>query len=100
MTPYERLQARATEVLGHRLLREDWLIMDYNFDHDYYDKKYEKPIYEGAAVKCVCVYDLPEDRQEQFIQEFKEYELTNPFNPDDYDPQDFEPVDYAPKDNK
>ena len=96
LTPYRKLQTRAKELLGRYLLYDEWCLLDFrNFDHEYYDKKYETPTEEGAAIKCTYIYNLPEERQEEYLKDIKQYDSHHPFNPHDYDEYDYEPKTWA-----
>ena len=71
----ERFQKKAKKIVGHELeLEEDYMLMDIQSDNIYYDKNYEKLYREGGSLKVVYIYDLPEERQEEYLRDFKEWE--------------------------
>lgn len=71
---YNNFQKLARQIVGHTLDVEDYRIMDFDSGHSYYDKSFEEPLKEGSAAKCVYIYNLPESRQREFLEEFKHYE--------------------------
>ena len=81
LTPEEEEQARldafqklAKQIVGHTLTVEDYRIMDYNSDNYYYERDLAVPLNEGSSIYCMYIYDLPVDRQKQYLEEFKQYE--------------------------
>ena len=72
---YNRFQTLAKQILGHIVTEiEDYRIMDYNSNSLYYSKEVEEPIREGSSVKCVYIYNLPEEKQIEYLEELKHYE--------------------------
>lgn len=72
---FKKFQNLAKQILGHTLDDiDDYRIVDYNSDNIYYDREVAEPIREGSAIKCVYIYNLPEQKQREYLEEFKHYE--------------------------
>lgn len=72
---YDRFQTLAKQILGHPVTDiEYYRIMDYDSDSLYYDKDLAEPISEGSSVKCMYIYNLPEKKQIEYLEELKHYE--------------------------
>lgn len=72
---FKKFQALAKQIVGHELTDiEDYRLIDYDSDSIYYDKSVEEPIKEGSVVQCVYIYNLPEQKQREYLEEFKHYE--------------------------
>lgn len=72
---YDRFQTLAKQILGHAVTEiEDYRIMDYNSDNLYYDEALTEPISEGSSIKCMYIYNLPEKKQIEYLEELKHYE--------------------------
>lgn len=71
---FNSFQKLAKQIVGHTLDVEDYRIMDYNSDHNYYDRDYAVPLNEGSSIYCVYIYDLPLQRQRQYLEEYAHYD--------------------------
>ena len=71
----EMLQKKAKKIVGHELEdEEDYMLTDLQRDNIYYDERYERLYREGGRMKVVYIYDLPEERQEEYLKDFKDWE--------------------------
>lgn len=72
----KKFLALAKKILSYELVHEnDYFCFD-GEGNRYYDPEYAEPMEPGSQIKCVYIYNLPYDRQVEYLNEFKHYYPT------------------------
>lgn len=72
----KKFLALAKQMLSYDLLHEsDYRFLDGEASR-YYDPEYAEPVKPGSSIKCIYIYNLPYERQVEYLEEFKHYYPT------------------------